>query len=42
MARYKEEKFNDLGLGSRPSAGRVRSLNKNGTFNFKRTGIPFL
>jgi inward rectifier potassium channel len=35
------KKFNDLGLGEKASAGRNRTLNKNGTFNVKKTNIPF-
>ena len=35
------EKFNDLGLGTKTSAGNQRSLNKDGSFNIKKTNVPF-
>ena len=41
MAAKRKEKFNDLGLGERASAGSFRSLNKDGTFNVTRTNVPF-
>lgn len=37
----KERKYNDLGLGSKASAGRTRALNKDGTFNIRKTNVPF-
>ncbi len=41
MAKQKKEKYNDLGLGTKASAGSFRSLNKDGSFNVKKTNVPF-
>ncbi len=41
MAEYKKEKFNDLGLGEKPSSGKNRALNKDGSFNVRKTHISF-
>jgi inward rectifier potassium channel len=42
MATLKKEKFNDLGLGVKASAGSYRSLNKDGSFNVRKANIPFV
>jgi inward rectifier potassium channel len=34
--------YNDLGLGTKTSTGRYRSLNKDGSFNVKKENVPFL
>lgn len=36
-----KKKFNDLGLGAKASAGKFRSLNKDGSFNVKKENVPF-
>lgn len=41
MEEKKEEKFNDLGLGTKNTSRGYRTLNKNGTFNVRKTNIPF-
>lgn len=41
MGAKKKDKFNDLGLGTKASAGRYRALNKDGSFNVKKTNITF-
>ena len=41
MAENHKENFNDLGLGSKASAGTQRSLNKDGSFNIKKINVPF-
>ncbi len=41
MADSGNEKYNDLGLGTKASAGTQRSLNKDGTFNVKKLNVPF-
>lgn len=41
MAKKDKEKYNDLGLGNKASAGNFRSLNKNGTFNVRKSNLPF-
>lgn len=41
MAEHKEKKYNDLGLGAKASSGKIRALNKDGSFNVKKTKIPF-
>jgi inward rectifier potassium channel len=41
MAEDKKEKFLDLGLGSKGYAEKNRSVTKEGTFNIKKTNIPF-
>lgn len=42
MADNTKEKFNDLGLGTKGTAGNFRSLNKDGTFNVTKTNVPLL
>lgn len=42
MSNYKKQKFDDLGLGAKATAGSFRSLNKDGSFNVKKINIPFL
>jgi inward rectifier potassium channel len=37
----KEEAFKDLGFGTKITDVRTRLLNPNGTFNVRRTGLPF-
>ncbi len=39
--KYSTRKFNDFGLGEKATAGVYRSLNKDGSFNVKKTNIPF-
>jgi len=41
MAIRKKKKFNDLGLGTKNDIGGYRALNKDGSFNVKKTNIPF-
>jgi len=41
MAKQKKEKFDDFGLGNKSSSVGYRALNKDGTFNIKKTNIPF-
>ena len=41
MAKDKKEKFNDFGLGEKSSSQGYRALNKDGSFNVKKTNIPF-
>ena len=41
MADNTKEKFNDLGLGTKNTSAGFRSLNKDGSFNVKKTNIPF-
>jgi inward rectifier potassium channel len=41
MAKIKR-KYNDLGLGEKASAGRYRTLNKDGSFNVTKANVPFL
>jgi len=41
MAKQKKARFNDFGLGDKSSSKGYRALNKNGTFNIKKTNIPF-
>lgn len=41
MAESSKEKFNDLGLGTKASAGTQRSLNKDGSFNVRKANVPF-
>jgi len=42
MAKNIKTEYNDLGLGTKTSSGSFRSLNKDGTFNVKKTNVPFL
>jgi inward rectifier potassium channel len=39
---YNREKFHDLGFGTKVTDANTRLLNRNGRFNVKRTGLPFL
>lgn len=41
MAKKKTEDFKDLGLGTKVSATAYRALNKDGTFNVRKTNVPF-
>jgi len=41
MAENSGEKFNDLGLGTKAPSDTQRSLNKDGSFNVKRSNVPF-
>ena len=36
-----EQKFNDLGLGTKTSSFSQRGLNKDGSFNVKKKNVPF-
>jgi inward rectifier potassium channel len=40
MAKHKK-KFEDLGLGEKASSGKIRTLNKDGTFNVHKKNNPF-
>ena len=37
-----QKRYDDLGIGSLASESRVRLLNRNGSFNVRRKGLPFL
>src|SRR4051812_18220458 len=37
----RKDTYNDLGLGTKSIAGGVRALNKDGSFNVKKTNVPF-
>jgi len=37
-----EDEFKDLGFGSKVSSQKKRLINKDGTFNVERKGLPFL
>ena len=39
--KYIKKKYNDLGLGVKEVSGVYRTLNKDGTFNVRKTNIPF-
>jgi len=41
MAKNKNENFTDLGLGTKDSVTTYRALNKDGSFNVKKTNVPF-
>jgi len=41
MKEDKKEKYNDLGLGTKNISKGFRSLNKDGSFNVKKTNISF-
>jgi inward rectifier potassium channel len=41
MAENKKEKFNDLGLGTKTPTGGYGALNKDGSFNVRKTNVPF-
>jgi inward rectifier potassium channel len=38
----KQQHFDDLGIGSKAAESRVRLVNRDGTFNVRRKGLPFL
>lgn len=40
--KYIKKKYNDLGLGVKETSGVYRTLNKDGTFNVRKTNVPFL
>lgn len=40
--KYIKKKYNDLGLGIKETSGVYRTLNKDGTFNVRKTNVPFL
>lgn len=40
--KYTKKEYNDLGLGVKETSGVYRTLNKDGTFNVRKTNIPFL
>ncbi|WP_299765580.1 ion channel [uncultured Dokdonia sp.] len=40
--KYTKKKYNDLGLGVKETSGVYRTLNKDGTFNVRKTNVPFL
>ena len=41
MATRKIKKFDDLGLGTRAEVGGYRAINKDGSFNVRKTNVPF-
>ena len=41
MAALRRRKYNDLGLDNKGSSAQYRALNKDGTFNVRKTNIPF-
>lgn len=41
MSKEKNKTFNDFGLGEKSSSQGYRALNKDGSFNIKKTNIPF-
>lgn len=41
MTENSSEKFNDLGLGTKTSSDKQRSLNKDGSFNIEKINVPF-
>lgn len=42
MASRIKQTFNDLGLGTKASAGSTRALNKDGSFNVRKLNVPLL
>ncbi|MEP0264664.1 ion channel [Dokdonia sp.] len=40
--KYIKKKYNDLGLGEKDTSGGYRTLNKDGSFNVRKTNVPFL
>jgi len=40
--KYTKKKYNDLGLGVKETSGVYRTLNKDGTFNVRKTNVSFL
>lgn len=42
MATRFKQTFNDLGLGTKASAGKTRTLNKDGSFNVIKRNVPLL
>ncbi len=41
MSKRKRDRFSDFGLGSKASSGNYRALNKDGSFNVRKTNLPF-
>jgi inward rectifier potassium channel len=41
MEKNKNIEYNDLGLGTKTTFSGYRSLNKDGTFNVRKTNVPF-
>jgi inward rectifier potassium channel len=41
MEKNKNIEYNDLGLGTKTAFSGYRSLNKDGTFNVRKTNVPF-
>lgn len=41
MAQKKKDEFDDLGLGTKAPGGGFRALNKDGSFNVRKTNISF-
>src|ERR1035437_555760 len=37
-----QQRFEDLGIGAKAAESRVRLLNRDGSFNVRRRGLPFL
>jgi inward rectifier potassium channel len=42
MAKNIKTEYNDLGLGTKTSSGSYRTLNKDGSFNVRKSNVPFL
>ncbi|MBI1289450.1 MAG: K+ channel, inward rectifier [Flavobacteriales bacterium] len=42
MATRFKQTFNDLGLGTKASAGKTRTINKDGSFNVIKRNVPLL
>ncbi len=40
--KYIKKKYNDLGLGEKDTSGGYRTLNKDGSFNVRKTNVPFM
>lgn len=41
MATKRKFRFNDFGLGTKPTSKGYRALNKDGSFNIKKVNVPF-
>ena len=41
VPRWRKEKFNDLGFGTKTPDGGGRALNKDGSFNIQKVNVPF-
>lgn len=41
MSIKKKSPFNDFGLGNKPTSKNYRAINKDGSFNIKKTNVPF-